>query len=352
MPSPSTSVSGRCTGADPEVVARVEPAPVGEGLGGGEQVGGRGLVAGGPGDLAGDLDAMRSVGGEVPLGADPVDVPRCRAGRAGGRRRGRRRSRRRPGSAYRTALVRTAGTPASPGHGEHARGVAEARRAVLAARGGRRPRRTPSPGGSATRQRSRTARARSGRAGQGGAAHLGVGAEQDGRARRRAGSPGRSACSPTQRRGSVDRPTARSPRRWVADTSRHSRPQPAAAGSSGARSAPSARTVTRGCRGSTLAPPRTGVRRAGQPSAVRGAGSAQAGTPASRPVGSTARSTPRIGAIPAAAAGQGELHRPVETVPVGERERRPCRAGGRPRRAPPASRRRSAGSTRRRRAGA
>src|SRR6185312_5170957 len=86
----------------------------------------------------------------------------------------------------------------------------------------------------------------------------------------------------------------RVPRRWVALVSRHNDRQPA----------PSrARKVTRGSRGSTLAPPRAGARRAcdarirggtGPPTAV-----ARAGGSVVSKAGAIARSTPKIGRTPA-----------------------------------------------------
>ncbi len=89
--------------------------------------------------------------------------------------------------------------------------------------------------------------------------------------------------------------TPRSPRRWVSVTSRHSAAQPTPGAVPPPR--PRASTVTRGRRGSTIAPPRAGVRDRGR------------GRPASGPwpdpptapnaSGSTARSTPSTGAMPA-----------------------------------------------------
>ena len=94
--------------------------------------------------------------------------------------------------------------------------------------------------------------------------------------------------------------TPRSPRRWVSVTSRHSAAQPTPGAVPPPR--PRASTVTRGRRGSTIAPPRTGVRGRG---AGRPASDPDAGPPAvplpARPgtSGSTARSTPSTGAMPA-----------------------------------------------------
>ena len=97
-----------------------------------------------------------------------------------------------------------------------------------------------------------------------------------------------SGCDHRASRSGVVTGMPRSPRRWVSVTSRHSAAQPTP--SAGPPPRPRASTVTRGRRGSTMAPPRTGVRgrAAGRPASGRVGAS-----------GSTARSTPSTGATPA-----------------------------------------------------
>ena len=86
----------------------------------------------------------------------------------------------------------------------------------------------------------------------------------------------------------------RSPRRCVSVTRRHraAQPAPRAIPGSWAASAPAASTVTRGRRGSTIAPPRAGVREG----RIRGSGGE------SRMPRAIARSTPRTAPSPALAA--------------------------------------------------
>ena len=81
--------------------------------------------------------------------------------------------------------------------------------------------------------------------------------------------------------------TPRSPRRWVSVTSRHSAAQPTPGAVPPPR--PRASTVTRGRRGSTIAPPRTGVRERGPgrpasgPVPERGPGPMPSQRPSPRP---------------------------------------------------------------------
>ena len=119
---------------------------------------------------------------------------------------------------------------------------------------------------------------------EGGTADVGVGTEEHEEA---AGPRILSPSAPAHRasRSGVVTGMPRSPRRWVSVTRRHSAAQPTPGAVPPAR--PRASTVTRGRRGSTIAPPRTGVR------ARRGTASP------SCPSASTARSTPRTGAMPA-----------------------------------------------------
>ena len=154
----------------------------------------------------------------------------------------------------------------------------------------------------------------------------------------------------------------RSPRRCVAVTSRHSAAQPAPGAVPATR--PRARTVTRGRRGSTMAPPRTGVRGRGDgedavplpPRTASAPGSAPDPRTASAPRTPDPRRTGTRAGAPApartapgrwpererldgevdaehrgdagAAARRGEPDRAVEAVAVGEGERALAVRGG------------------------
>ena len=174
------------------------------------------------------------------------------------------------------------------------------------------------PNGNAARQQASTDRATSSRRASTARPNSESGPSSTTRADRPAGSPGSpdgssvpartaSRCGTVAWaaiRSRVATGVPRSPDRWVAETSRQSCPQPTPAARSSTSSCPRASTVTRGWRGSTLAPPRTGVRR-GRP----GAGI--------RTNGSTARSAPSSGAIPAVLQAEANFtapYRPSRSV--------------------------------------
>ncbi len=93
----------------------------------------------------------------------------------------------------------------------------------------------------------------------------------------------------------------RSPRRWVAETSRHNAAHPALSWAS---------RVTRGCRGSTDAPPLAGWARPGWGRPAPRIEGWTIGGPASSPLGSTARSTPSTGRMPADCAARANFTAP------------------------------------------
>ena len=210
-----------------------------------------------------------------------------------------------PGSACRTAAVSTAGSPASA--------ASPSRRAAwprLAGVPSGPPWWTTSmtmlPRGSTSIQACSRARARSGRRSSRARPTSDPGPSSTVRAR----SPlrGSVACSASSAALLTGAP--RSPDRWVLVTRRHKRPHPAPGAAPPA--CPRARTVTRGWRGSTSTPPRTGWVRplgrlavGGRPGACALPGAPdQPDEPGARsePGGGglvTARSTPSTGAMPA-----------------------------------------------------
>ena len=211
-------------------------------------------------------------------------------------------------STYRTALLSTTGTPCSA-----------ANRSIACARE-RSPwprwcttSSTSRPGPNAARQESRWATARSVRP-VSSARPTGESGPSS------AISPG--ACSAAIASELTGSP--RVPRRWVALVSRHSDRQPA----------PSrARKVTRGSRGSTLAPPRAGARRAG--ARIRGGRRRTPPPRAGERRGQRGvqrrgdrQVDPEDRAHPRRPAGEGELHRAVEPVAVGQGQRRHAVLGG------------------------
>ena len=128
--------------------------------------------------------------------------------------------------------------------------------------------------------------------------------------------------------------TPRSPRRWVSVTRRHRAAQPTPGAVPPPR--PRASTVTRGRRGSTIAPPRTGVRGRGRertasgplPGPTPGAGPAIAtasGAGDERLDGEVDAEHRRDAGPPAR---RGEPDRAVEPVTVGERQRALAVVGG------------------------
>ena len=177
-------------------------------------------------------------------------------------------------------------------------------------------------GSTTARHRSRAASARSGRRRGQGTADLGVGTEQHEELARRGvlGDERPAAHRPAALAGSLGVP------RWVADTRWLSAAHPAPVGvppgmvvSRPAR----ARTVTRGCRRSTSAPPRAGA----------GAGRCcrRRLRRLARAVG-TGREHAEVGTEdrgdPVDDPGLGELHRPPHPVAVGEGERGHAELGG------------------------
>ena len=289
---PRTWFSGRCTESIPRSARRSSRHRAARAWGGGEQAG---RPRAPPPPRARPPARPTPCGcrsREVALGTHPVEVAGVeRYEPAGGVEHvGRRRA---PGVDIADGVREDGRHAGGVGELEHAGGVADARRTALRAvvahdldgqgsrwQGGHPP--------------VEDGTGHVGAAGEHRPADLGVGAEQDGERARGTGRRARVLGDGARGR----RPgTPRSPRRCVSDTSRHSRAQPTPAGRPAAGSAPSASTVTRGCRRSTALPPRTGVRRRAASAAPKG--SAHGGSPVSSPVGSTARSTPSIGAIPA-----------------------------------------------------
>ena len=149
-----------------------------------------------------------------------------------------------------------------------------------------------SAGSSTSRQRASTARARSSRR-----AVTARPSSEPGPSSSTVSRP--AACSAIV--SSVVTGTPRSPRRWVADTSRHTAAQPCLLPAS---------TVTRGSPASRVAPPRTGVRRARTGAVAR----RQHPGRLDREVDAEHR------ADAGAHARLGEAHRPVDPVAVGQRE--------------------------------
>ena len=247
-----------------------------------------------PGRPRAATGAICRAGAQVALGADPVDVPGVEGDQPPGRVQdvdGRRAVRRRVPD----GVGQDGGHAGLAGQRQHPGRVPDAAPGCPAARGGRPPRRPATPAGSAARHRSRTARARSGRPGQHRPADLGV--------RARAGRPGPGAPSCRGRRVLGDQIRGRRPGGPARRAGGWPRPAGTAGPSRRRRAArsprprPRASTVTRGCRGSTLAPPRTGVppRRPGPRAPARRPRRADR---SSSPLGSTARSTPSSGATP------------------------------------------------------
>ena len=161
-----------------------------------------------------------------------------------------------------------------------------------------------------------------------------------------------SGVGPAASRSGLVTGTPRSPRRWVSVTSRHSAAQPTPGAVPPPR--PRASTVTRGRRGSTMAPPRTGVRGRGRGRPASGPvpparGAAAPAAPGDERLDGEVDAEHRRDAGPAAR--RGEPDRAVEPVAVGERERALAVLGGALDEVPRASRRRSASRTPRRRGG-
>ena len=288
---------------------------------------------------------------QVALGVDPVEVARVERDQppggvedVGGGGAGRR-------SAYRTALVSTAGRPSSRANPS----IRAAACPTLSGRprprrGGRRPRRASRRGQTTARHRVEGRPGQVGTPGQG-AAHL-AGSGRAAPARsptgRVLGDQGRVLATGGPRSPGATRGGGSPRPAGTAPPSRRRR-GPGTAASRPAR----ARTVTRGAREVDRAPPRTG--RATRPRAAAAGG--VDGCRPSRPSrsSSTGRARPR-GRRPGPGArrrgaGLDELHRAVQAVAVGQGEGVHAVLGGPRDQGLRDGRRRTAASSRRRRGG-